>query len=72
MEERCGSVEENAYFNSRECNSLVIWEWVSTNPSFKHIRLVRVLLDWTEIEDPKVLPVSVLEKFDGILSAIAI
>jgi hypothetical protein len=53
-------------------HSLVIWKWVSTNPSFKHICLVRVLLDWTEIEDPKVVPVSMLEKFDGILSAIAI
>lgn len=53
-------------------NSLVIWKWVSTNPSFKNICLIRVLLDWTEVEDPKVLPVSVLEKFDGILSAIAI
>lgn len=72
MEEHCGSVEENPYSNSKASNSLVIWEWVSTNPSFKYICLVRVLLDWTEVEDPKVLPVSVLEKFDGILSAIAI
>ena len=67
-----GNFKTHDSTEERVVHSLVIWKWVSTNPSFKRICLVRILFNWTEIEDPKVLPMSVVEKFDSILSAIAI
>jgi hypothetical protein len=67
-----GIVQTHILTQGRVVCSLMIWKWISTNPSVEHIGLVRVLLDRTEIEHPKVLSVSVLEKLDGILPAIAV
>ena len=52
--------------------SLVIRKWEPADPSVKILSVIRVLFDRTEIEDPIVLPVSMVQKFLDVLSTISV
>jgi hypothetical protein len=52
--------------------TLMIWERIPTHSPIEHAGRVRVLPDRTEVEHPKLFPVSVFEEFLRVLSMIAV
>jgi hypothetical protein len=45
---------------------------IPTHAPVEHARGVGVLLDWAEVENPKILPVTMFKEFLHVFSAIAI
>jgi hypothetical protein len=50
----------------------VIWEGIATDSSIEDAGGIGILLDGTEIKDPVVLSVAVLQELFGVLSAIPV
>jgi hypothetical protein len=58
--------------HTNKCDVLVIRKRIATDPSSKVRRVVRVLANGTEIEDPVVVSVTMLEELACILAPVAI
>lgn len=50
----------------------MIWEWIPAHSPIEDIRIVRILASRAEVEDPKVLSVSMFEELLRVFSAITI
>ena len=51
---------------------LVIWKWVTADSPVEETWVIRVFYEWTEIENPKVIGMSVLKELPSIFPAIAV